>query len=157
MSRIPAERYNRAVMNWLPIPLRIGVVLIAANVRPSGAPPGAFIYWKFTQPGTVAGVIGGMGVPAPMVTNYVIGVIEVAFVLAVVLGLYARIPAFFMAIEMVFAIAYQGPVLNNVMMLTLASVIFFVGTGRLSVRDYNVVADIAGRFGAEGATGRPSD
>lgn len=147
MARVSTDRYNRLVMDWMPLPLRLAVIWVAMQVAHPEGGPASFIIWKFTNPEAVIPALEGLGVPAPVLFNYVVGIIEVVFVVTVVLGLYARIPALFMLVEMIFAIYFQGPVLNNTLMITLAFVILVGGTGKFSIRNYNLLLDLYERFG----------
>ena len=112
------------------IPFRLAALVGIISVTQAG-----FFVEKFTASGQIAAIFGQLGAPSSAVLVVLLGIIEAIFVITAVLGLYPRIPAAIMFIEMIFAMFYQGPVVNNITMMMAAYFIAVYGTGKLSIRD----------------------
>ena len=117
---------------WLPIPFRLGVVLV---VGPAAVE-------KFLDyPGQVA-FFEGLGVPAASVLVPIVGLAELTAVVAIGLGLYGRIAAVPLSIMMISAILFGGPNAANVSALLSAFVVAARGTGPYSIREVSLAVTV---------------
>lgn len=125
----PGE-YEDWAQKWGPIVFRLAPILAGYWVAQLN-----FLFAKFTNPQAVAGALGGMGAPNPIWFMYVLGIIELGFIITALVGFYARVFGVLILVEMLFAWFYGGA--NPQLMVLVLSSYFIIiyGTGALSIRD----------------------
>lgn len=129
-TNMTRDEYEELALNWGPIIFRLAPILAGYWVA-----QGNFLFTKFTNPQMVAGALGGMGSPNPIWLIYLIGIIELAFIVTALVGFYARIFGSILLVEMLFAWFYGGA---NPQLMTLVLSSYFIivfGTGAWSIRD----------------------
>ncbi len=107
---------------WLPLPLR--AVVIALVLTPAVR--------RFTDYELMVRFFGDRGIPAPEVTVALVGVVEVAAVVLLALGIVGRLIAVPLAADMVMAMAMTGITTDNAVVLLASLGIIVLGTGALS-------------------------
>jgi uncharacterized membrane protein YphA (DoxX/SURF4 family) len=129
-GKVTNTAWDEWMVKYGQIPFRLVALVGIISVTQAG-----FFVEKFTASGQIAAIFGQLGAPSSAVLVVLLGIIEAIFVITALLGFYPRVPAAIMFIEMIFAMFYQGPVVNNITMMMAAYFIAVYGTGKLSIRD----------------------